>query len=207
MKPGEKILTEGEPGVGAYVIESGECIATNSSGAEVRRYGQREIFGEIGLYGPDPNAVTVTAGSAEVALYSLSRIDFEARLGALKTLKEEQFKADPRKLLSDFYQAHARTLALIPDPSPDPTPNPNPSPNINSPAPHHSPLTLTLPLHHHRSPLTAHLSPFHPHPHPQPHPLPGGRRAWASRHSRRQGPKPRPGQHLLVVCGLSAVLA
>jgi hypothetical protein len=47
-----------------------------------------------------------------VSLYSLSRADFEARLGALKTLKEEQFKADPRKLLSDFYQALDLTLAL-----------------------------------------------------------------------------------------------
>jgi len=105
FKPGEKILTEGEPGVGAYVIESGECVATNSSGATVRSYGQREIFGEVGLYGPDPNVTSVTAGSAEVALYSLSRVDFEARLGSLKTLKEKQFEADPRKLLSDFYQA------------------------------------------------------------------------------------------------------
>ena len=54
--------------MGAYVIESGECVATNSSGAEVRRYGQREIFGEVGLYGPDPNVVSVTAGSSEVSL-------------------------------------------------------------------------------------------------------------------------------------------
>ena len=55
----------------AYVIESGECVATNSSGAEVRRYGQREMLGEAGLYGPDPNATSVTA-SSEVSPYVLS---------------------------------------------------------------------------------------------------------------------------------------
>lgn len=104
FQPGEKILTEGDPGVAACVIESGECVATNSSGAEVRRYGQREMFGEAGLYGNDPNATSVTAGS-EVSLYILSRADFESRLGPLQALKEAQFKADPRKLLSDFYQA------------------------------------------------------------------------------------------------------
>jgi len=43
------------------------------------------MLGEAGLYGPDPNATSVTAGS-EVSLYVLSRADFEARLGPLQAL-------------------------------------------------------------------------------------------------------------------------
>ena len=38
-------------------------------------------------------------------VYFLSVADFEAKLGPLDTIQAEQLKADPRKLISDFYQS------------------------------------------------------------------------------------------------------
>lgn len=40
----------------------------------------------------------------ETYVYELKRDEFEARLGPLSVLQHEQYEADPRKLISDFYK-------------------------------------------------------------------------------------------------------
>ena len=98
------MCTEGEPGVGAYIIESGEAVATNSNGQEVKRFKQGQLCCERQIYGPNPYEFTITA-QCDSEIYLLRRDDFESRLGELQKLKEEMYAADPRKLLFDFYQA------------------------------------------------------------------------------------------------------
>ena len=100
---GDHMTEQGEPRLGFFLLESGEATASKD-GAEVKRYKAGEIFGEKALTETTPANTTVTA-TQDVAAYTLSRADFEARLGPLIELQKKQMMADPRKLISDFYQA------------------------------------------------------------------------------------------------------
>ena len=61
----------------------------------------------------------------EMGCYAISKADFESRLGRFPKLQAEQFAADPRKLLSDFFKAGDTTgprgmhtsSGGVPDPS------------------------------------------------------------------------------------------
>ena len=102
----EAIITQGEPGYHFYIVDDGECVATIKNGQqdqEVMRYHQGELFGEKALLENAPRGATVTA-VGDVSIWALSRTDFENKLGPLSQLKAEQYLADPRKLISDYYQ-------------------------------------------------------------------------------------------------------
>lgn len=61
---GDAILTEGEPGDEAFVIISGECVATrqvHGQSQELRRMRAGEMFGEAAVFTGQPRAATVSA--------------------------------------------------------------------------------------------------------------------------------------------------
>ena len=114
-----------------YLLESGECVATTHTGekqqqeeeqqeeeqqeeeqqeephkAEARgatRYVCGKTFGEKALLEDAPRAATVTA-VGEVTVLALSRAAFEERLGPCSQLQKQQYVADPRKLIADFFK-------------------------------------------------------------------------------------------------------
>ena len=102
----EAIIMQGEIGQHFYILDVGECVATIKNGEqeqEVMRYHQGQLFGEKALLEHAPRSATITA-VGDVCVWALSRTDFETKLGPLSQLKAEQYLADPRKLISDFYQ-------------------------------------------------------------------------------------------------------
>jgi len=102
---GQKIIHQGDDGNEVFIIDSGRCIATVKTGAdeqEVKRYEAGDLFGELALMKNSPRAATVTALTSVNALV-LSRQNFEKELGSLSALRADQYLADPRKLISDFY--------------------------------------------------------------------------------------------------------
>ena len=83
--PGDKIITQGEPGTCFYLIDSGEALESGHPPPPFftqRSFSAGEIFGEDALKSDAPAIATVTA-TTEVAAYSLSRADFEKQLGPL----------------------------------------------------------------------------------------------------------------------------
>ena len=128
FEDGDSLLTQGAPAAGFYIIESGEAIATKRD-VEVERYTAGAIVGEEVLSSKGacaksvrhatasepsrphplslsrcPLALQVRA-SGELVGFAITRAEFEERLGPLHKLQAEQFAADPRKLISDFYKA------------------------------------------------------------------------------------------------------
>eukprot|EP00931_Biecheleriopsis_adriatica_P075031 TRINITY_DN48994_c0_g1_i1.p1 TRINITY_DN48994_c0_g1~~TRINITY_DN48994_c0_g1_i1.p1 ORF type:complete len:817 (-),score=184.81 TRINITY_DN48994_c0_g1_i1:32-2482(-) len=105
FRAGEKIITQGEEGRHFYLLEEGECqasIETSGQSQVVKEYVRGELFGEKALLEKAPRLATVTATSDVVALV-LSREDFERALGPLSQLMADEYLADPRKLIADFY--------------------------------------------------------------------------------------------------------
>ena len=102
---GDIIIKQYDPGTALYMIESGEASTHPPPPwlPTTHVYKKGHIFGEANLLETAPSDATVTA-TGDVDAYSLSRADFEAQLGALSLLQEQQRLADPRTLLSDFYR-------------------------------------------------------------------------------------------------------
>lgn len=64
FKAGEAIVTEGEPGDAAYVIISGDCVATRSVGGQsqgLRLLKAGDMFGEAAVFTGQPRSATVRA--------------------------------------------------------------------------------------------------------------------------------------------------
>ena len=102
----EAILVEGEEAHQLYIMESGECVATkkdaNGIDQEQKRYHFGDVFGEDALLGIYERRATITA-VGEMAVWMLNRDAFESKLGKLAELKAEQYLADPRALIGNFY--------------------------------------------------------------------------------------------------------
>ena len=60
FRAGETVATEGERGVGFFVIQGGEAVVT-VGGEERRRLGPGDYFGEIALIAETDRTATVTA--------------------------------------------------------------------------------------------------------------------------------------------------
>eukprot|EP00931_Biecheleriopsis_adriatica_P107788 TRINITY_DN82112_c0_g1_i1.p1 TRINITY_DN82112_c0_g1~~TRINITY_DN82112_c0_g1_i1.p1 ORF type:complete len:810 (+),score=138.35 TRINITY_DN82112_c0_g1_i1:86-2515(+) len=106
FQKGQKIVQQGEEGENFYLIVKGECVATIKMAdgeQEVKRYKEGDLFGEKALLEKAPRSATISA-NADVDVYCISCYDFEMKLGPLSQLKAEQYLADPRKLISDFYR-------------------------------------------------------------------------------------------------------
>jgi CRP/FNR family transcriptional regulator, cyclic AMP receptor protein len=74
FRPGETVATEGQGGVGFFVIRDGEAKVT-IAGEEVRRLGPGDYFGEIALITEGARTATVTAES-ELHCYGLTPWEF-----------------------------------------------------------------------------------------------------------------------------------
>jgi CRP-like cAMP-binding protein len=64
FKAGEAIITEGEPGDAAYVIVSGDCVATRIVGGQpqgLRLLKAGDMFGEAAVFTGQPRSATVRA--------------------------------------------------------------------------------------------------------------------------------------------------
>ncbi len=73
---GQTVTTEGQGGVGFFVIESGEATVSQG-GVERGKIRSGDHFGEIALLRDVPRTATVTART-DASLYALERDDFVA---------------------------------------------------------------------------------------------------------------------------------
>jgi CRP/FNR family transcriptional regulator, cyclic AMP receptor protein len=74
FETGQEITSEGAGGIGFFVIESGEVLVT-VGGAERRRLGRGDYFGEIALVDGGSRTATVTAAS-DGTMYGLTAWQF-----------------------------------------------------------------------------------------------------------------------------------
>jgi len=74
FQAGDKVTTEGQGGVGFFVIEDGEAIVT-VGGDERRRLGPGDYFGEVALLNQSVRTATITA-ETELRCYGLTSWEF-----------------------------------------------------------------------------------------------------------------------------------
>jgi CRP/FNR family cyclic AMP-dependent transcriptional regulator len=75
FQAGDKVTTEGQGGVGFFVIEDGEAKVT-IHGDERRRLGPGDYFGEVALLTDRPRTATITAES-DLRCYGMTSWDFK----------------------------------------------------------------------------------------------------------------------------------
>ena len=73
-EPGRAVVTEGQTGIGFFVIESGKATVT-IEGEERRSLGGGDYFGEIALLADSPRTATVTADT-ELNCWALASWEF-----------------------------------------------------------------------------------------------------------------------------------
>ena len=71
---GDKVTTEGQSGVGFFVIEEGEATVT-VGGDERRRLGPGDYFGEVALLNESARTATITADT-DLRCYGLTSWEF-----------------------------------------------------------------------------------------------------------------------------------
>ncbi len=71
---GDTVTSEGQSGIGFFVIESGEATVT-VGGDERRRLGPGDYFGEVALLNESPRTATITADT-ELRCYGLTSWEF-----------------------------------------------------------------------------------------------------------------------------------
>jgi CRP/FNR family transcriptional regulator, cyclic AMP receptor protein len=71
---GDTVTAEGSSGVGFFVIESGKAVVT-IGGAERRRLGAGDYFGEVALLNESARTATITAES-DLKCYGLTSWEF-----------------------------------------------------------------------------------------------------------------------------------
>ena len=75
FRAGDMVTTEGQGGVGFFVIEDGEAKVT-IHGDERRRLGPGDYFGEVALLTDSPRTATITA-ETELRCYGMTSWDFK----------------------------------------------------------------------------------------------------------------------------------
>jgi CRP-like cAMP-binding protein len=75
FRAGDTVTTEGQGGVGFFVIEDGEARVT-IHGDERRRLGPGDYFGEVALLTDRPRTATITAES-DLRCYGMTSWDFK----------------------------------------------------------------------------------------------------------------------------------
>ena len=84
--PGQTLISEGEVGDAAYIIEEGHCAVYKGEGAEqvlLREMGPGEVFGETAILAACPRTATVVA-KTDVRVMAVNREVLEAELEGLK---------------------------------------------------------------------------------------------------------------------------
>jgi CRP-like cAMP-binding protein len=71
---GDAVTSEGQSGIGFFVIESGEATVT-VGGDERRRLGPGDYFGEVALLNESPRTATITADT-ELRCFGLTSWEF-----------------------------------------------------------------------------------------------------------------------------------
>jgi len=74
FKAGQPVTTEGQTGVGFFVIESGEATVS-IDGKEVRKLGPGDYFGEVALIADVPRSATIVADT-DLRCHGLTPWDF-----------------------------------------------------------------------------------------------------------------------------------
>ena len=74
FQAGDQVTTEGQGGVGFFVIEDGEAVVT-VGGDERRRLGPGDYFGEVALLNQSVRTATITA-QTELRCYGLTSWEF-----------------------------------------------------------------------------------------------------------------------------------
>ncbi|CAJ1407662.1 unnamed protein product [Effrenium voratum] len=101
------IFAQGQESTHFYLLEEGECVENirleDGKEVEVRRRSKGDVFGEKALREPGPRQTSVIAVGT-VKVLTLSREDFEKKLGTWAELKAAAEYADPRRLMADFYR-------------------------------------------------------------------------------------------------------
>jgi CRP/FNR family transcriptional regulator, cyclic AMP receptor protein len=75
FRAGDTVTTEGQGGIGFFVIEDGEAKVT-IHGDERRRLGPGDYFGEVALLTDRPRTATITAES-DLRCYGMTSWDFK----------------------------------------------------------------------------------------------------------------------------------
>jgi CRP/FNR family cyclic AMP-dependent transcriptional regulator len=74
FQAGDQVTTEGQGGVGFFVIEAGEALVS-VGGDERRRLGPGDYFGEVALLNQSARTATITA-ETELRCYGLTSWEF-----------------------------------------------------------------------------------------------------------------------------------
>jgi CRP/FNR family cyclic AMP-dependent transcriptional regulator len=75
FRAGDTVTTEGQGGIGFFVIEDGEAKVT-IGGEERRRLGAGDYFGEVALLTDSPRTATITA-ETDLHCYGMTSWDFK----------------------------------------------------------------------------------------------------------------------------------
>ncbi|MBI3179023.1 MAG: cyclic nucleotide-binding domain-containing protein, partial [Deltaproteobacteria bacterium] len=114
FKPGSKIIKQGEPGSGLYVVATGEVeVSVSKDGGEpvvVANLSPGDVFGEISLLRDQPTTATVTARDSVGALF-LPKAAFQQVLAEPASVREYlQSLSDDRVKATEAVQASAEVL-------------------------------------------------------------------------------------------------
>jgi CRP/FNR family transcriptional regulator, cyclic AMP receptor protein len=88
---GDTVTTEGQGGVGFFVIEDGEAKVT-IHGDERRRLGPGDYFGEVALLNDSPRTATITA-ETELRCYGMTSWDFRPLVESHGTIAWKMLQA------------------------------------------------------------------------------------------------------------------
>jgi len=96
---GDTVTTEGQGGVGFFVIEDGEARVT-IHGDERRRLGPGDYFGEVALLNDSPRTATITA-ETELRCYGMTSWDFKPLVESHSSIAWKMLQA-----MAKNYQGH-----------------------------------------------------------------------------------------------------
>ena len=99
LKPGQTLITEGQPTEAFFILESGHVQVTRG-GKSVNRLGPGDFFGEIGMLDRGPaTATVVTDGPVEAIV--LSHTQFRDAIKANDNLALQVIAAMAKRLRAD----------------------------------------------------------------------------------------------------------
>ncbi len=99
FRGGETVTSEGQGGIGFFVIESGEAKVT-IGGEERRRLGAGDYFGEVALLTDSPRTATITA-ETDLHCYGMTSWDFKPLVESHGSIAWKLLQA-----MSKTYQTH-----------------------------------------------------------------------------------------------------
>ena len=99
FRAGDTVTTEGQGGIGFFVIENGEA-KVSIGGEERRRLGAGDYFGEVALLTDRPRTATITA-ETDLRCYGMTSWDFKPLVENHSTIAWHLLQA-----MAKNYQSH-----------------------------------------------------------------------------------------------------